>query len=110
MQELAHSHIKQEVVRLHGTLSELEAKREAKEAEHKSLGSPQEERDKLFKQVRPQVKTGIDNKVSIGPILAAFIQNTVKTILTKWRWAPHNYINFKQTKQYNLINWIQTEW
>ncbi|KAM8732023.1 intraflagellar transport protein 74 homolog [Acanthopagrus schlegelii] len=50
--ELAHSHIKQEVVRLHGTLSELEAKREAKEAEHKSLGSPQEERDKLLKQVK----------------------------------------------------------
>lgn len=51
MQELAHSHIKQEVVRLHETLSALEAKRDTMEAEHKSLGSPQEEREKLFMQV-----------------------------------------------------------
>ncbi|XP_034428198.1 intraflagellar transport protein 74 homolog [Hippoglossus hippoglossus] len=50
--ELAHSQIKQEVVRLHETLSTLEAKRDAMEAEHKSLGSPQEEREKLFKQVK----------------------------------------------------------
>ncbi|KAK5850001.1 hypothetical protein PBY51_014290 [Eleginops maclovinus] len=48
--ELAHSHTKQEVVRLHETLLALEAKREAMEAEHKS--SPQEEREKLFKQVK----------------------------------------------------------
>lgn len=51
LQELYHSHIKQEVVRLHDTLSALEAKRDTMEAEHKSLGSPQEEREKLFKQV-----------------------------------------------------------
>lgn len=50
--ELAHSHIKQEVVRLHETLSALEAKRDAMEAEHKSLSSPQEEREQLFKQVK----------------------------------------------------------
>ncbi|CAJ1081947.1 intraflagellar transport protein 74 homolog [Xyrichtys novacula] len=50
--ELAHSHIKQEVVRLHETLSALEMKRDAMEAEHKSLGSPQEEREKLLKQVK----------------------------------------------------------
>ncbi|XP_041670129.1 intraflagellar transport protein 74 homolog [Cheilinus undulatus] len=50
--ELAHSHIKQEVVRLHETLSALEAKRDAMEAEHKSLGSPQEERERLLKQVK----------------------------------------------------------
>ncbi len=29
----------------------LEAKRDTMEAEHKSLGAPQEEREKLFKQV-----------------------------------------------------------
>ncbi len=51
MQELAHSYIKQEMVRLHETLSALEAKRDTMEDEHKSLGSPQEEREKLFKQV-----------------------------------------------------------
>ncbi|XP_060949958.1 intraflagellar transport protein 74 homolog [Limanda limanda] len=50
--ELAHSQIKQEVVRLHEILSTLEGKRDAMEAEHKSLGSPQEEREKLFKQVK----------------------------------------------------------
>ncbi|XP_044032300.1 intraflagellar transport protein 74 homolog isoform X2 [Siniperca chuatsi] len=50
--ELAHSHIKQEVVRLHETLSVLEVKRDTMEAEHKTLGSPQEEREKLFKQVK----------------------------------------------------------
>ncbi|XP_029314058.1 intraflagellar transport protein 74 homolog isoform X2 [Cottoperca gobio] len=48
--ELAHSHIKQEVVRLHETLLALKAKRDAMEAEHKS--SPQEEREQLFKQVK----------------------------------------------------------
>lgn len=51
VQELAHSQIKQEVVQLHKTLSALEAKRDAMEAEQKSLGSPQEEREKLFRQV-----------------------------------------------------------
>ncbi|KAM7370202.1 hypothetical protein PAMP_011473 [Pampus punctatissimus] len=50
--ELSHSQMKQEVVRLHETLSALEAKRDTMEAEHKSLGSPQEEREKLFKQVK----------------------------------------------------------
>ncbi|KAM3593915.1 uncharacterized protein V6R79_025416 [Siganus canaliculatus] len=50
--ELAHSHIKQEVVELHETLTALEAKRDAMETEHKNLGSPQEEREKLFKQVK----------------------------------------------------------
>ncbi|XP_077591704.1 intraflagellar transport protein 74 homolog [Stigmatopora nigra] len=50
--ELAHSQIKQEVVRLHETLSTLEAKRDNMEAEHKSFSTPQEEREKLLKQVK----------------------------------------------------------
>ncbi|XP_061569834.1 intraflagellar transport protein 74 homolog [Cololabis saira] len=50
--ELSYSQIKQEMVRLHDTLSSLEVKREAMEAEHKSLGSPSEEREKLYKQVK----------------------------------------------------------
>uniref|UniRef100_A0A3Q3J5L9 Uncharacterized protein n=1 Tax=Monopterus albus TaxID=43700 RepID=A0A3Q3J5L9_MONAL len=50
--DLAHSPIKQEVVRLHETLSALEAKRDSMVAEQKSLGSPQEEREKLLKQVK----------------------------------------------------------
>ncbi|XP_054622276.1 intraflagellar transport protein 74 homolog isoform X2 [Dunckerocampus dactyliophorus] len=50
--ELAHSQIKQEVVRLHETLSTLEAKRDTMEAEHKSFSTPQEEREKLLKQVK----------------------------------------------------------
>ncbi|XP_068199717.1 intraflagellar transport protein 74 homolog [Antennarius striatus] len=50
--ELAHSDIKQEVVHLHETLSALELRRDAMEEEQRSLGSPQEERDKLFKQVK----------------------------------------------------------
>lgn len=52
IQELSHSQIKQEVVRLHDNLSDLEAKRDALEAEHKSVDSPKEEREKLLKQVR----------------------------------------------------------
>uniref|UniRef100_A0AAQ5ZPW3 IF rod domain-containing protein n=1 Tax=Amphiprion ocellaris TaxID=80972 RepID=A0AAQ5ZPW3_AMPOC len=47
-QELSHSQIKQEVVRLHETLSALEAKRDAMEAEQKSLSSPKEELEKLW--------------------------------------------------------------
>uniref|UniRef100_A0A8C6T0I9 Intraflagellar transport 74 n=1 Tax=Neogobius melanostomus TaxID=47308 RepID=A0A8C6T0I9_9GOBI len=50
--KLSHSLIKQEGVRLHETLSTLEQKRDAMEAEQKNMGSPQEERDKLFKQVK----------------------------------------------------------
>ncbi|KAM9712522.1 intraflagellar transport protein 74 homolog isoform 1-T3 [Menidia menidia] len=50
--ELSHSQIKQAVVRLHETLLALEAKRDAMETENKSLGSPKEEREKLFQQVK----------------------------------------------------------
>ncbi|XP_008436704.1 intraflagellar transport protein 74 homolog isoform X2 [Poecilia reticulata] len=50
--ELSHSQIKQEMVRLHETLASLEGKRNAMEDEHRSLGSPQEEREKLLKQVK----------------------------------------------------------
>ncbi|XP_071751442.1 intraflagellar transport protein 74 homolog [Centroberyx gerrardi] len=50
--ELSHSQMKQEAVRLHESLSVLEARRDGMEAEDKSLGSPQEEREKLFKQVK----------------------------------------------------------
>ncbi|KAM3834069.1 intraflagellar transport protein 74 homolog, partial [Diretmus argenteus] len=50
--ELGLSHMKQEAVRLHETLSTLEARRDAMKAEDKNLGSPQEEREKLFRQVK----------------------------------------------------------
>ncbi|XP_005804974.1 intraflagellar transport protein 74 homolog [Xiphophorus maculatus] len=50
--ELSHSQIKQEMVRLHETLASLEGKRNAMEDEDRSLGSPQEEREKLLKQVK----------------------------------------------------------
>ncbi|XP_056155468.1 intraflagellar transport protein 74 homolog [Lampris incognitus] len=49
---LAQSQMKQEAVRLHEMLSTLEARRNAMEAEERSLGSPQQERDKLFRQVK----------------------------------------------------------
>uniref|UniRef100_A0A8C7CPN9 Intraflagellar transport 74 n=1 Tax=Oncorhynchus kisutch TaxID=8019 RepID=A0A8C7CPN9_ONCKI len=50
--ELYHSQVKQEAVLLHEKLQELELKRDAMVAEDKSMGSPQEERDRLFKQVK----------------------------------------------------------
>uniref|UniRef100_A0A8K9WRA0 Intraflagellar transport 74 n=2 Tax=Oncorhynchus mykiss TaxID=8022 RepID=A0A8K9WRA0_ONCMY len=50
--ELYHSQVKREAVLLHEKLQELELKRDAMVAEDKSMGSPQEERDRLFKQVR----------------------------------------------------------
>uniref|UniRef100_A0A8C7WMT4 Intraflagellar transport 74 n=1 Tax=Oryzias sinensis TaxID=183150 RepID=A0A8C7WMT4_9TELE len=52
LQELSHSQIKQEVVRLHEMLSVMETKRDAMEAEQKSMCSPKEEREKLFQQVK----------------------------------------------------------
>lgn len=52
MQELSHSYIKQEMIRLHEMLTGLEVKRDTMLAEEKSLVSPQEERERLFKQVR----------------------------------------------------------
>uniref|UniRef100_A0A8C7WMX2 Intraflagellar transport 74 n=1 Tax=Oryzias sinensis TaxID=183150 RepID=A0A8C7WMX2_9TELE len=51
-EELSHSQIKQEVVRLHEMLSVMETKRDAMEAEQKSMCSPKEEREKLFQQVK----------------------------------------------------------
>lgn len=53
MQELSHSYVKQEMVRLHEMLTALEVKRDTMLAEEKSLVSPQEERERLFKQVSP---------------------------------------------------------
>lgn len=50
-QELNHSYIKQEMIRLHETLTALEVKRDTMLAEERTLVSPQEEREKLFKQV-----------------------------------------------------------
>uniref|UniRef100_A0A8C7WMT7 Intraflagellar transport 74 n=1 Tax=Oryzias sinensis TaxID=183150 RepID=A0A8C7WMT7_9TELE len=50
--DLSHSQIKQEVVRLHEMLSVMETKRDAMEAEQKSMCSPKEEREKLFQQVK----------------------------------------------------------
>uniref|UniRef100_A0AAY4A5H4 Uncharacterized protein n=1 Tax=Denticeps clupeoides TaxID=299321 RepID=A0AAY4A5H4_9TELE len=50
--ELAQSQVKQEAVLLHERLQELELRRDAMLAEDKNLGSPQEERERLLKQVK----------------------------------------------------------
>ncbi|XP_012685661.1 intraflagellar transport protein 74 homolog isoform X2 [Clupea harengus] len=50
--EMAHSQVKQEAVLLHERLQELELRRDAMLAEDKSMGSPQEERERLLKQVK----------------------------------------------------------
>ncbi|XP_063770173.1 intraflagellar transport protein 74 homolog isoform X2 [Pseudophryne corroboree] len=50
--EIAHSQVKQEAVVLYEKLHELECRRDQAIAEDKSMGSPQEEREKLLKQVK----------------------------------------------------------
>ncbi|XP_029462265.1 intraflagellar transport protein 74 homolog [Rhinatrema bivittatum] len=50
--EIAHSQIKQEAVLLHEKLHELECRRDQIIAEDKSMESPQEERERLLKQVK----------------------------------------------------------
>ncbi|XP_056600996.1 intraflagellar transport protein 74 homolog isoform X2 [Triplophysa dalaica] len=50
--ELLHSQVKQEAVMLHEKLLELESRKEAMLAEDRTMGSPQEERERLFKQVK----------------------------------------------------------
>ncbi|XP_062844674.1 intraflagellar transport protein 74 homolog [Trichomycterus rosablanca] len=50
--ELAHSSVKQKAVLLHERLEELEQRHEALQAEEKSTLSPQEERERLLKQVK----------------------------------------------------------
>lgn len=50
--DLLHSQVKQEAVMLHEKLLELENRREAMLAEDRTMGSPQEERERLFKQVK----------------------------------------------------------
>ncbi|XP_072553364.1 intraflagellar transport protein 74 homolog [Salminus brasiliensis] len=50
--ELMHSQVKQEAVLLYERLQELEQRRDAMQAEEKSTGSPQEERERLLKQVK----------------------------------------------------------
>ncbi|XP_069780792.1 intraflagellar transport protein 74 homolog [Narcine bancroftii] len=50
--EVAHSQVKQEAVILYEKLHELENHRNQMIAENKSMGSPQEERERLLKQVK----------------------------------------------------------
>ncbi|XP_072904795.1 intraflagellar transport protein 74 homolog isoform X1 [Hemitrygon akajei] len=50
--EIAHSQVKQEAVVLYEKLHELESHRTQMIAENKSMGSPQEERERLLKQVK----------------------------------------------------------
>ncbi|XP_067839578.1 intraflagellar transport protein 74 homolog [Heptranchias perlo] len=50
--EIAHSQVKQEAVVLYEKLHELESHRNQMIAEDKSMGSPQEERERLLKQVK----------------------------------------------------------
>lgn len=50
-QEIAHSQIKQEALQLYEKLHRLEEHRDQMIAEDKSMGSPQEERERLLKQV-----------------------------------------------------------
>uniref|UniRef100_A0A7M4FEZ6 Intraflagellar transport 74 n=1 Tax=Crocodylus porosus TaxID=8502 RepID=A0A7M4FEZ6_CROPO len=50
--EIAHSQIKQEAVRLYQKLHGLEEHRDQMVAEDRSMGSPQEERERLLKQVK----------------------------------------------------------
>uniref|UniRef100_A0A673I727 IF rod domain-containing protein n=1 Tax=Sinocyclocheilus rhinocerous TaxID=307959 RepID=A0A673I727_9TELE len=50
--DLVHSQAKQEAVMLHEKLLELENRRDAMQAEDRTVGSPQEERESLFKQVK----------------------------------------------------------
>uniref|UniRef100_A0A672RL49 Intraflagellar transport 74 homolog n=1 Tax=Sinocyclocheilus grahami TaxID=75366 RepID=A0A672RL49_SINGR len=50
--DLVHSQAKQEAVVLHEKLLELENRRDAMLAEDRTMGSPQEERESLFKQVK----------------------------------------------------------
>uniref|UniRef100_A0A671QV96 Intraflagellar transport 74 homolog n=1 Tax=Sinocyclocheilus anshuiensis TaxID=1608454 RepID=A0A671QV96_9TELE len=50
--DLVHSQAKQEAVVLHEKLLELENRRDAMLAEDRTVGSPQEERESLFKQVK----------------------------------------------------------
>ncbi|XP_022521479.2 intraflagellar transport protein 74 homolog [Astyanax mexicanus] len=50
--ELLHSQVKQEAVLLYERLQELEQRRDAMQAEEKNTTSPQEERERLLKQVK----------------------------------------------------------
>lgn len=51
LQEIAHSQVKQEALQLYEKLHRLEEHRDQMIAEDKSMGSPQEERERLLKQV-----------------------------------------------------------
>ncbi|KAM4708029.1 intraflagellar transport protein 74 homolog [Discoglossus pictus] len=50
--EIAHSQVKEEAVHLYEKLHELESRRDQTIAEDKMMGSPQEERERLLKQVK----------------------------------------------------------
>ncbi|KAM6328866.1 intraflagellar transport protein 74 homolog isoform 3-T4 [Alca torda] len=51
-QEIAHSQVKQEAVQLYEKLHDLEERRDQMIAEDKNMESPQEERERLLKQVK----------------------------------------------------------
>ncbi|XP_029860699.1 intraflagellar transport protein 74 homolog isoform X1 [Aquila chrysaetos chrysaetos] len=50
--EIAHSQVKQEAAQLYEKLHDLEERRNQMIAEHKNMESPQEERERLLKQVK----------------------------------------------------------
>ncbi|NWX16837.1 IFT74 protein, partial [Aegotheles bennettii] len=50
--EIAHSQVKQKAVQLHEKLHELEERRDQMVAEDKNMESPQEERERLLKQIK----------------------------------------------------------
>lgn len=56
------------MIRLHEMLTVLEVKRDAMLAEEKSLVSPQEEREKLFKQVGVTVVQGDRSTTPAAPL------------------------------------------
>ncbi|XP_028290795.1 intraflagellar transport protein 74 homolog [Gouania willdenowi] len=64
--EMIHSHMKQEAVRLHRIITEMEAKRDALLDEDKRMCSPEEEREKLFQQVKEdnQEIASMDRQIS----------------------------------------------
>ncbi|XP_072023682.1 intraflagellar transport protein 74 homolog [Amphiura filiformis] len=64
-EELSHSQVKQEAVRLYEQLHELEEKKASLVAEEQARGSPAEERERLLKQVKDdnQEIAGMEKKI-----------------------------------------------
>ncbi|XP_028827268.1 intraflagellar transport protein 74 homolog isoform X2 [Denticeps clupeoides] len=111
--ELAQSQVKQEAVLLHERLQELELRRDAMLAEDKNLGSPQEERERLLKQVKEDNQEIASMERQLTEIREKTIQisdemRQLETDMEEHQGERHQRYKELKKKEENMDNFLET--